>query len=87
MLVRELLEKIDKENSGLDFIQISHTDNSGCFNINVFEGKNLEMLEKYLDKEVKSIKFNTFEEYDEDWDRNSYVSYVGKYITIEVEHE
>jgi hypothetical protein len=85
MLVKELIEKIDKEHSGLDFIQISYGNNSGSFNIDVFEGKNIEMLEKYLDKEVKSIKFNTFEEYDEDWDRNSYVSYVGKYVTIEVE--
>lgn len=85
MKVRDLLEKIDKTHSGLDFIQIRHSDNSGSFNFDISEDKNVNMLEKYLDNNVKSLRLDTFDEYDEDIDGNSYVSYTSKFLIIEVQ--
>lgn len=82
MKVKELLEKLDSE---LDYVEIIYNGESESFFASDIKDENYDELNKYLDKEVKKIGFNTSDDYDENMDGEMYLLYTNKILEIEVE--
>ena len=80
MLVRELLEKVVKEDSELSHVEIIKGNEH-----HIIPLKDFEEYPEYLCKEVKKFNFKTYEEYSNDIDVPPYVKYSFKVIEIEVE--
>lgn len=79
MLVRNLLEKLD---SDLDYVEItSNNESLGSF---VLDDENCDYIKEYLDREIKTIHFRTYDDYDENMDGEMYSLYTNKVLEIEV---
>lgn len=79
MFVRDLIEKLD---SDLDYIELtSNNESLGSFTL---DDENYGYIKKYLDREIKTIHFRTYDDYDEDMDGEMYSLYTNKVLEIEV---
>ena len=79
MFVRDLIEKLD---SDLDYIELtSNNDSLGSFTL---DDENYDYIKKYLDREIKTIHFRTYDDYDENMDGEMYSLYTNKVLEIEI---
>lgn len=79
MLVKDLIEKLD---SDLDYIELtSNNESLGSFTL---DEENYDYFKEYLDREVKSIHFRTYDDYDENMDGEMYSLYTNKVLEIEI---
>lgn len=79
MLVRDLIEKLD---SDLDYIELtSNNESLGSF---VLDDENYDYIKEYLDREIKTIHFRTYDDYDENMDGEMYSLYTNKVLEIEI---
>ena len=79
MFVRDLIEKLD---SDLDYIELtSNNESLGSF---TFDDENYDYIKKYLDREIKTIQFRTYDDYDENMDGEMYSLYTNKVLEIEI---
>lgn len=79
MLVRDLIEKLD---SDLDYIELtSNNESLGSFTL---DDENYDYFKEYLDREIKSIHFRTYDDYDENMDGEMYSLYTNKVLEIEI---
>lgn len=79
MFVRDLIEKLD---SDLDYIELtSNNESLGSF---VLDDENYDYIKEYLDREIKTIHFRTYDDYDENMDGEMYSLYTNKVLEIEV---
>lgn len=79
MLVRDLIEKLD---SDLDYIELtSNNESLGSFTL---DDENYDYIKEYLDREIKTIHFRTYDDYDENMDGEMYSLYTNKVLEIEV---
>lgn len=79
MFVRDLIEKLD---SDLDYIELtSNNESLGSF---TFDDENYDYIKKYLDREIKTIHFRTYDDYDENMDGEMYSLYTNKVLEIEI---
>lgn len=79
MFVRDLIEKLD---SDLDYIELtSNNESLGSFTL---DDENYDYIKKYLDREIKTIHFRTYDDYDENMDGEMYSLYTNKVLEIEV---
>lgn len=79
MIVQDLIEKLD---SDLDYVEItSNNESLGSF---VLDDENYDYIKKYLDREIKTIHFRTYDDYDENMDGEMYSLYTNKVLEIEV---
>ena len=79
MLVRDLIEKLD---SDLDYIELtSNNESLGSF---VLDDENYDYIKEYLDREIKTIHFRTYDDYDESMDGEMYSLYTNKVLEIEI---
>lgn len=79
MLVRNLLEKLD---SDLDYIELtSNNESLGSFTL---DDENYDYFKEYLDREIKTIHFRTYDDYDENMDGEMYSLYTNKVLEIEI---
>lgn len=80
MFVRDLIEKLD---SDLDYIELtSNNESLGSFTL---DDENYDYIKKYLDREIKTIQFRTYDDYDENMDGEMYLLYTDRILEIEVE--
>ena len=80
MKILELLEKIVKTGSELNYVEIIKGNEH-----HIIPLKDFEEYPEYLGKEVKKFDFKTYEEYSDDIDVPPYVKYSCKVIEVEVE--
>lgn len=59
MLVKELLEKLDCAASEVDYVDFYCDGKEELFQLSPFKNENLDMMKKYLDKEVNKFIFQT----------------------------
>lgn len=79
MFVRDLIEKLD---SDLDYIELtSNNESLGSFTL---DDENYDYIKKYLDREIKTIHFRTYDDYDENMDGEMYSLYTNKVLEIEI---
>lgn len=79
MLVRDLIEKLD---SDLDYLELtSNNESLGSFTL---DEENYDYFKEYLDREVKSIHFRTYDDYDENMNGEMYSLYTNKVLEIEI---
>ena len=79
MFVRDLIEKLD---SDLDYIELtSNNESVGSFTL---DDENYDYIKKYLDREIKTIHFRTYDDYDENMDGEMYSLYTNKVLEIEI---
>jgi hypothetical protein len=79
MFVRDLIEKLD---SDLDYIELtSNNESLGSFTL---DEENYDYIKKYLDREIKTIHFRTYDDYDENMDGEMYSLYTNKVLEIEI---
>lgn len=79
MFVRDLIEKLD---SDLDYIELtSNNESLGSF---TFDDENYDYIKKYLDREIKTVHFRTYDDYDENMDGEMYSLYTNKVLEIEI---
>lgn len=79
MLVKDLIEKLD---SDLDYIELtSNNESLGSFTL---DEENYDYIKKYLDREIKTIQFRTYDDYDENMDGEMYSLYTNKVLEIEI---
>jgi hypothetical protein len=79
MIVQDLIEKLD---SDLDYVEItSNNESLGSF---VLDDENYDYIKEYLDREIKTIHFRTYDDYDENMDGEMYSLYTNKVLEIEV---
>lgn len=79
MFVRDLIEKLD---SDLDYIELtSNNESLGSFTL---DEENYDYIKKYLDREIKTIQFRTYDDYDENMDGEMYSLYTNKVLEIEI---
>jgi hypothetical protein len=79
MFVRDLIEKLD---SDLDYIELtSNNESLGSFTL---DDENYDYIKKYLDREIKTINFRTYDDYDENMDGEMYSLYTNKVLEIEI---
>lgn len=79
MFVRDLIEKLD---SDLDYIELTFNNESvGSFTL---DDENYDYIKKYLDREIKTIHFRTYDDYDENMDGEMYSLYTNKVLEIEI---
>lgn len=79
MIVQDLIEKLD---SDLDYAEItSNNESLGSF---VLDDENYDYIKEYLDREIKTIHFRTYDDYDENMDGEMYSLYTNKVLEIEV---
>lgn len=79
MIVQDLIEKLA---SDLDYVEItSNNESLGSF---VLDDENYDYIKEYLDREIKTIHFRTYDDYDENMDGEMYSLYTNKVLEIEV---
>lgn len=79
MIVQDLIEKLD---SDLDYVEItSNNESLGSF---VLDDENYDYIKEYLDREIKTIHFRTYDDYDENMDGEMYSLYTNKVLEIDV---
>ena len=79
MIVQDLIEKLD---SDLDYVEItSNNESLGSF---VLDDENYDYIKEYLDREIKTIHFRTYDDYDENMEGEMYSLYTNKVLEIEV---
>lgn len=79
MIVQDLIEKLD---SDLDYVEItSNNESLGSF---VLDDENYDYIKEYLDREIKTIHFRTYDDYDENMDGEMYSLYTNKVLEIEI---
>lgn len=79
MFVRDLIEKLD---SDLDYVELtSNNESLGSFTL---DDENYDYIKKYLDREIKTIHFRTYDDYDENMDGEMYSLYTNKVLEIEI---
>lgn len=79
MVVQDLIEKLD---SDLDYIELtSNNESLGSF---VPDDENYDYIKEYLDREIKTIHFRTYDDYDENMDGEMYSLYTNKVLEIEI---
>lgn len=79
MFVRDLIETLDSE---LDYIELtSNNESLGSFTL---DDENYDYIKKYLDREIKTIHFRTYDDYDENMDGEMYSLYTNKVLEIEI---
>lgn len=79
MFVIDLIEKLD---SDLDYIELtSNNESLGSFTL---DDENYDYIKKYLDREIKTIHFRTYDDYDENMDGEMYSLYTNKVLEIEI---
>ena len=79
MRVRDLLGKLD---SDLDYIELtSNNESLGSFTL---DDENYDYIKEYLDREIKTIHFRTYDDYDENMDGEMYSLYTNKVLEIEI---
>ena len=79
MLVRDLIEKLD---SDFDYIELtSNNESLGYFTL---DDENYDYNKEYLDREIKTIHFRTYDDYDENMDGEMYSLYTNKVLEIEL---
>ena len=79
MVVQDLIEKLD---SDLDYIELtSNNESLGSF---VLDDENYDYIKEYLDREIKTIHFRTYDDYDENMDGEMYSLYTNKVLEIEI---
>lgn len=79
MFVRDLIEKLD---SDLDYIELtSNNESLGSFTL---DDENYDYIKEYLDREIKTIHFRTYDDYDENMDGEMYSLYTNKVLEIEI---
>ena len=79
MLVKDLIEKLD---SDLDYIELtSNNESLGSFTL---DDENYDYIKKYLDREIKTIHFRIYDDYDENMDGEMYSLYTNKVLEIEI---
>lgn len=79
MFVRDLIEKLD---SDLDYIELtSNNESLGSFTL---DEENYDYIKKYLDREIKTIQFRTYDDYDENMEGEMYSLYTNKVLEIEI---
>lgn len=79
MVVQDLIEKLD---SDLDYIELtSNNESLGSF---VLDDENYNYIKEYLDREIKTIHFRTYDDYDENMDGEMYSIYTNKVLEIEI---
>lgn len=79
MIVQDLIEKLD---SDLDYVEItSNNESLGSF---VLDDENYDYIKEYLDREIKTIHFRTYDDYDENMDGEMYSLYTNKVLEIEL---
>lgn len=81
MKILELLEKIVKTGSELNYIEIIKGHEHHIMSLKSL----VDDYPEYLGKEVKKFDFKTYEEYSDDIDVPPYVKYSCKVIEVEVE--
>lgn len=59
MLVKELLEKLNHAESEVNYIDFYHDYKEDLFQLGPFKDENLDMMKKYLDKEVDKFSFQS----------------------------
>ena len=59
MLVRDLIEKLDCAASETDYVDFYCNGKEELFCLSPFKNENLDMMKKYLDKEVDKFSFQT----------------------------
>ena len=77
MLVRDLIEKLD---SDLDYVEL--TSNNASLGSFTLDDENYDYVKEYLDREIKSIHFRTYDDYDENLDGEMYSLYTNKVLEI-----